>query len=143
MKQRLATALVLTCAALFAQSVGAAQPVSIGNYGEDGDGIFYGVICDDNSEASVIQRIEPPRQICATPAFGAESCRGGWTVNEAANYACQANTGSGSANSARDVSSAATGVAGSASVRAAQPATSQRVIRVKKNSAGRPVPSTR
>ena len=52
-------------------------------------------------------------------------------------------TGSGSANSARDVSSAATGVAGSASVRAAQPATSQRVIRVKKNSAGRPVPSNR
>ena len=59
MKQRLATALVLTCAALFAQSVGAAQPVSIGNYGEDGDGIFYGVICDDNSEGSVIKRIEP------------------------------------------------------------------------------------
>ena len=70
MKQRLATALVLTCAALFAQSVGAAQPVSIGNYGEDGDGIFYGVICDDNSEGSVIKRIEPPKQICAQPAFG-------------------------------------------------------------------------
>ena len=140
MKQRLATALVLTCAALFAQSVGAAQPVSIGNYGEDGDGIFYGVICDDNSEGSVIKRIEPPKQICAIPAFGAESCRGGWSVNEAALYACQANTGNGSANSG---SSAATGIAGSASAHAAQPANTQRPNRVKKNSAGRPVPSTR
>jgi hypothetical protein len=140
MKQRLATALVLTCAALFAQSVGAAQPVSIGNYGEDGDDIFYGVICDDNSEGSVIKHIEPPKQICAQPAFGAASCRGGWSVNEAAIYACQANTGNGSANSE---SSAATGIAGSASAHAAQPATSQRPIRVRKNSAGRPVPSTR
>jgi hypothetical protein len=141
MKQRLATALVLTCAALFAQAVGAAQPVSIGNYGEDGEGVFYGVVCDDNSEGSVVKRIEPPRQICATPAFGAESCRGGWTVNEAAVYACQANTGS--ANSASSESSAATGIAGSASAHAAQPAKSQRHIRVKKNSAGRPVPNNR
>jgi hypothetical protein len=141
MKQRLATALVLACAGLFAQTVGAAQPVSIGNYGEDGEGVFYGVICDDNSEGSVVQRIEPPRQICATPAFGAESCRGGWTVNEAAVYACQANTGS--ANNASGESSAATGIAGSASARAAQPAKSQRHIRVKKNSAGRPVPNSR
>jgi hypothetical protein len=141
MKQRLATALVLTCAALFAQAVGAAQPVSIGNYGEDGEGVFYGVVCDDNSEGSVVKRIEPPRQICATPAFGAESCRGGWTVNEAAVYACQANTGS--AHNASSESSAATGIAGSASAHAAQPAKSQRYIRVKKNSAGRPVPNSR
>lgn len=140
MKQRLATALVLTCAGLFAQAVGAAQPVSIGNYGEDGEGVFYGVVCDDNSEGSVVERIAPPRQICAQPAFGAESCRGGWSVNEAAVYACQANTGNGNANSR---SSAATGVAGSASVRAAEPVTGQRPIRFRKNSAGRPLPRTR
>lgn len=141
MKQRLAKALVLACAGLFAQAVSAAQPASIGNYGEDGEGIFYGIVCDDGTEASVIKRIEPPKQICAQPGFGAESCRGNWSVNEAAVYACQASKGSG--NSARDVSSAATGVAGSASVRAAQPATSQRSIRVKKNSAGRPLPGSR
>lgn len=142
MKQRLATALVLACAGLFAQAVGAAQPVSIGNYGEDGEAIFYGVVCDDGVEVSVTERIEPPKQICGQPAFGTESCRAGWSVNAAAVYACQANQG-GSANSARDVSSAATGTAGSASVRAAQPATSNRPIRVRKNSAGRPVPTTR
>ena len=142
MKQRLAKALVLACAGLFAQAIGAAQPASIGNYGEDGDGIFYGIVCDDGTEASVIERIEPPKQICAQPAFGTESCRGGWSVNEAAVYACQASKG-GSANSARNESSAVTGIAGSASTRAAQPATSQRSIRVKKNSAGRPVPGNR
>ena len=143
MKKRLATALVLACAGLFAQAVGAAQPVSIGNYNEDGEENYYGVVCSDNSEGSVTERIEPPRQICAQPAFGAESCRAGWSVNDAARYACQANTGNGDANSARDVSSAATGTAGSASVRAAQPATSNGTIRVRKNSAGRPVPSNR
>ena len=140
MKKRLATALVLACAGLFAQAVGAAQPVSIGNYNEDGEEIYYGVVCSDNSEGSVIEGIVAPKQICALPAFGAKSCRGGWTVKEAARYACQANTGNGNANSE---SSAATGTAGSASVRAAQPATSNGTIRVRKNSAGRPVPSNR
>ena len=140
MKQRLATALVLACAGLFTQAVGAAQPVSIGNYGQDGEGIYYGVICSDRSEASVVERLESPKLICGQPAFGAESCRAGWSVKDAARYACQANTGNGNANSE---SSAATGVAGSASAHAAQPATSQRPIRVRKNSAGRPIPSTR
>ena len=139
MKKRLATALVLACAGLFAQSASAAQPVSIGNYGEDGDGIFYGVICDDNTEGSVIEQTEL-KQICAVPAFGGESCRAGWSVNEAARYVCQASPGNASA---RSQSSAATGVAGSASGRAAQPASSQRPIRVQRNSAGRPVPPTR
>lgn len=139
MKQRLATVLVLTCAGLFAQAVSAAQPVSIGNYGEDGEAIFYGVICSDKSEGSVTERIVTPKHICGQPAFGTESCRVGWSVKDAAVYACQANRGGASANSARDVSSAATGVAGSASVRASQPAASQRPIRVRKNSAGRPI----
>jgi hypothetical protein len=139
MKKRLATALVLACAGLFAQSASAAQPASIGNYGQDGDDIFYGVICDDNTEGSVIVQTEP-KQICAVSAFGGESCRAGWSVNEAARYVCQVSPGN---VSARSQSSAATGVAGSASGRAAQPATSQRPIRVRKNSAGRPVPSNR
>ena len=140
MKKRLATALVLACTGLFAQSVSAAQPVSIGNYGEDGDGVYHGVICDDNSEGSVIERISL-NQICAQPAYGAESCRGGWSVNQAATYVCQA--APGGTHSARGESSAATGVAGSASSRAAQPASSQRPIHHRKNFAGRPIPSTR
>ena len=139
MKKRLATALVLACAGLFAQPASAAQPASIGNYGEDGDGIFNGVICDDNTEGSVIEQ-PVLKQICAQPAYGAESCRAGWSVNEAARYVCQASPGNASA---RSQSSAATGVAGSASGRAAQPASSQRPIRVRKNSAGRPIPPTR
>ncbi len=139
MKKRLATALVLACTGLFAQSVGAAQPVSIGNYGEDGDGVFYGVICDDNTEGSVIEQ-PALKQIWAQSAYGAQSCRAGWSVNEAARYVCQASPGNASA---RSQSSAATGVAGSAAARAAQPATSQRPIRVRKNSAGRPIPSNR
>ena len=139
MKKRLLTALVLACAGLFAQAASAAQPVSIGNYGEDGDDIFYAVICDDNTEGSVIEQTEL-KQICAVSAFGAESCREGWSVNEAARYVCQASPGNLSAGSQ---SSAATGVAGSASGHAAQPASSQGPIRVKKNSAGRPIPSNR
>ena len=139
MKKRLITAFVLACASLLAQSVSAAQPTSIGKYGQDGDDVFYGVICDDNTEGSVIEQTEP-EQICAVPAFGVESCREGWSVNEAALYACQASPGNVSASSQ---SSAATGVAGSASGRAAQPTTSQRPVRVRKNSAGRPIPSTR
>ncbi len=139
MKKRLATALVLACAGLFAQSASAAQPVSIGNYGEDGDNVYHGVICDDNTEGSVIEQ-PVLKQICAQPAYGAESCRAGWSVNAAARYVCQASPGNASA---RSQSSAATGVAGSASGRAAQPASSQRPIRVRKNSAGRPIPPTR
>ncbi len=140
MKKRLATALLLACTGLFAQSASAAQPASIGNYGEDGDGIFHGVICDDNTEGSVIERFTP-KQICAQPAYGAESCRAGWSVNEAATYVCQASPGNSGAHSARSESSSVTGVAGSASSRAAQPASSQRPIRVRKKSIGRPVPS--
>lgn len=139
MNKRLATALVLACASLFAQSASAAQPVSIGNYGEDGDGVFYGVICDDNTEGSIIEQ-PALKQICAQSAYGAQSCRAGWSVNAAASYVCQSSPGNASA---RSESSAVTGVAGSASARAAQPATSQRPIRVRKNSAGRPIPSTR
>ncbi len=130
MKKRLATALVLACAGLFAQPASAAQPASIGNYGEDGDGIFYGVICDDNTEGSVIEQ-PVLKQICAQPAYGAESCRAGWSVNEAARYVCQASPGNGSA---RSQSSAATGVAGSASERAARPARSQRSTRAQNSS---------
>ena len=139
MKKRLATALVLACAGLFAQSASAAQPASIGNYGEDGGDVFYGVICDDNTEGSVIEQTEL-KQICAVPAFGAESCRAGWSVNAAARYVCQASPGN---SGARGASSAATGVAGSASSRAARPAPGHGPIHVIKNSAGRPVPSTR
>jgi hypothetical protein len=130
MKKRLATALVLACAGLFAQSASAAQPVSIGNYGEDGDGVFYGVICDDNTEGSVIEQ-PVLKQICAQSAYGAESCRAGWSVNEAARYVCQASPGNGSASSQ---SSAATGVAGSASKRVARPAPSQRSSRAQNSS---------
>jgi len=139
MKKRLATALLLACTGLFAQSASAAQPASIGNYGEDGDNVYHGVICDDNTEGSVIEQLAL-KQICAHPAYGAESCRAGWSVNEAATYVCQASPGN---SGARSESSAVTGVAGSASSRAAQPAPSQRPIRVRKNSAGRPIPSTR
>ena len=142
MKKRLATALVLACAGLFAQSASAAQPVSIGNYGEDGDNVYHGVICDDNTEAGVIERLAL-KQICAQPTYGTESCRAGWSVNDAATYVCQASPGNSGTHSARSESSAVTGVAGSASSRAAQPAPSQRPIRVRKNSAGRPIPSTR
>lgn len=136
MKKRLATALVLACTGLFLQSASAAQPVSIGNYGEDGGLVFHGVICDDNSEGSVTEQLAP-KQICAQPAHGAESCRASWSVKEAARYVCQAaprNT------DARGESSTATDVARGASRRATQPAPSQRPIRVRKNSAGRPVP---
>ncbi len=139
MKKRLATALLLACTGLFAQSASAAQPASIGNYGEDGDNVYHGVICDDNTEGGVIEQLAL-KQICAHPAYGAESCRAGWSVNEAATYVCQASPGN---SGARSESSAVTGVAGSASSRAAQPAPSQRPIRVRKNSAGRPIPSTR
>ncbi len=132
MKKRLATALVLACAGLFAQSVSAAQPVSIGNYGEDGDGVFYGVICDDNTEGSVIVQTEL-KQICAVSAFGGESCRAGWSVNEAALYVCQASPGNGNA-SASSHSSTATGVTGSASKRAARPAPSRRSTRAQNSS---------
>ena len=90
-------------------------------------------------QGSVIER-PALKQICAVSAFGGESCRAGWSVNEAARYVCQASPGN---VSARSQSSAATGVAGSASGRAAQPATSQRPIRVRRNSAGRPMPPTR
>ena len=140
MKKRLATALVLACTSLLAQSASAAQPASIGKYGQDGDDVFYGVICDDNTEGSVIEQIAL-KQMCATPAHGAESCRRGWSLKEAARYVCQAAPGNGSARSARSESSALTGVAGSASGRAAQPAPNQRPVRVKRNSAGRPVPT--
>ena len=139
MKKRLATALLLACTGLFAQSASAAQPASIGNYGEDGDNVYHGVICDDNTEGGVIEQLAL-KQICAHPAYGAESCRAGWSVNEAATYVCQASPGN---SGARSESSAVTGVAGSASGRAAQPAPSQRSIRVRKNSAGRPIPSNR
>ncbi len=139
MKKRLATALLLACTGLFAQSASAAQPASIGNYGEDGDNVYHGVICDDNTEGGVIEQLAL-KQICAHPAYGAESCRAGWSVNEAATYVCQASPGN---SGARSESSAVTGVAGSASSRAAQPAPSQRPIRVRKNSAGRPIPSNR
>ena len=139
MKKRLATALLLACTGLFAQSASAAQPASIGNYGEDGDNVYHGVICDDNTEGGVIEQLAL-KQICAHPAYGAESCRAGWSVNAAATYVCQASTGN---SGARSESSAVTGVAGSASSRAAQPAPSQRPIRVRKNSAGRPIPSNR
>ena len=132
MKKRLLTALVLACSGLFAQAASAAQPVSIGNYGEDGDDIFYAVICDDNTEGSVIEQLAL-KQICAVPAFGGESCRAGWSVNEAARYVCQTSPGNGNA-SASSQSSAATGVAGSASKRAARPAPSRRSTRAQNSS---------
>jgi len=136
MNKRLATALILACTGLFLQSASAAQPVSIGNYGGDGDLVFHGVICDDNSEGSVTEQ-SAPRQICAQPAYGAESCRASWSVKAAAKFVCQAASGD---TGARSESSAVTDVARDASRRAAQPAPSQGSIRVKRNSAGRPVP---
>jgi len=142
MKKRLATALLLACTGLFAQSASAAQPASIGHYGEDGGNVYHGVICDDNTEGGVIEQLAL-KQICAQPAYGAESCRAGWSVNEAATYVCQASPGNSGTHSARGESSAVTGVAGSASGRAAQPAPSQSPLHVIRNSAGRPVPSTR
>jgi len=76
------------------QAFSEAQNVTV-NYNEDGEGIYHGVICSDGNEASVVERIGTPRQICGLPAYGAESCRSNWSVRAAAVYACQAGAGRG------------------------------------------------
>jgi hypothetical protein len=88
MRKRLKMALLVTGFGLFALPAMAAEPVSIGNYGNDGDEVYYQVTCSDNTQGSVIVKSNP-KQICALPAFGKETCRAVWTVKEAAAKACK------------------------------------------------------
>lgn len=88
MRKRLTTALILTGLGLFALAATAGEPVSIGNYGDDGGEVYYQVTCSDNTQGSVVVR-EEPRQICAMPAYGKETCKPRWTVKEAAAAVCK------------------------------------------------------
>jgi len=88
MRTLLKTALLLVGLGLFAISAGAAEPVSIGNYGDDGGEVYYQVTCSDNTTGSVIVR-EEPNEICALPAYGEEICKAVWTVKSAAAKACK------------------------------------------------------
>lgn len=88
MRKRLKMALLTAGFGLFVLPAMAAEPVSIGNYGDDGGEVYYQVTCSDNTQGSVIVR-SSPKQICALPAHGKETCRAIWTVKEAAAKACK------------------------------------------------------
>jgi hypothetical protein len=88
MRKRLTMALLLTGFGLFALPAIAAEPVSVGKYGDDGDEVYYQVTCSDNTQGSVIVK-KVPKQICALPAYGKETCKAVWTVKQAAAKACK------------------------------------------------------
>ena len=69
-------------------AAGAAKPVSIGNFGEDGEETYYEVTCSDNSRGTVIEK-KDPEQVCAYPAEGQARCNKFWTVKVAAEHACK------------------------------------------------------
>ena len=88
MRKRLTTALLLTGLGVFALPVMAAEPVSVGNYGDDGGEVYYQVTCSDNTQGSVIVKSDP-KEICALPAYGQATCKARWTVKQAAAKACK------------------------------------------------------
>jgi hypothetical protein len=88
MTKRLKMALLAAGFGVFALPAMAAEPVSIGDYGSDGNETYYQVTCSDNTQASVVVR-EKPKQVCAVPAYGDETCKAHWTVKEAAAKACK------------------------------------------------------
>ena len=88
MSKRLKMALLAAGLGAFALPVMAAEPVSVGKYGDDGDETYYQVTCSDNTQGSVIVKSEP-KEICALPAYGKETCKAAWTVKEAAAKACK------------------------------------------------------
>ena len=88
MRTLLKTILLLAGLGLFAIPAGAAEPVSVGNYGDDGGEVYYQVTCSDNTTGSVIVR-EEPKEICALPARGETVCKTAWTVESAAAKACK------------------------------------------------------
>ena len=88
MRKRLKMALLTTGFALFALPLMAAEPVSVGKYGDDGSETYYQVTCSDNTQGSVIVKSEP-KEICALPAYGEATCKKAWTVKQAAAKACK------------------------------------------------------
>lgn len=88
MRTLLKTALLLAGIGILAIPAGAAEPVSVGNYGDDGNEVYYQVTCSDNTTGSVIVRQEP-KEICALPAYGEQICKAAWTVESAAAKACK------------------------------------------------------
>ncbi len=88
MRKPLTLAALLGALALPSLPAGAADVVTITDYGADGDNTYYQVTCSDNTRASVVI-VPAPRKVCAHPAAGAPQCRSSWTVREAAVKACQ------------------------------------------------------
>ena len=79
--------IAILAAAALGGSVHAAKVLTISEYGDDGDGVYYQVTCADGAKGSVIVRHTPP-EICAQPAYRDESCRVGWDLEQAAAYSC-------------------------------------------------------
>ena len=88
MKKVLLNALLFAALGMVSLSTGAAKPVSIGNYGDDGDETYHEVTCSDNSRGTVIEKRDP-KQVCAYPANGQARCNKNWTVKKAAEHACK------------------------------------------------------
>ena len=88
MNKLLTNTLLLAALAMASLAASAAEPVSIGNYGDDGGQTYYQVTCSNNTRGTVIEKQEPP-QICAYPANADEVCKAAWTIKKAAAYACK------------------------------------------------------
>ena len=88
MKKLILNTLLFAALGLASLAVGAAKPVSIGNFGEDGDETYYEVTCSDNTRGTVIEK-KDPAQVCAYPAEGQAKCSKHWTVKKAAEKACK------------------------------------------------------
>ena len=88
MNKLLSNTLLLAALGLVPLAAGAAEPVSIGNHGADGDKTYYEVTCSNNTRGSVIEQHEP-KQLCAYPANADEVCKAAWTLKDAASYACK------------------------------------------------------
>lgn len=72
-----------------ASSALAAEPLTIGDFGDDGDARYYEVTCSDNTQGSVIEKTQPQREVCAAARDKDEQCRPNWTVKQAAAHVCK------------------------------------------------------
>ncbi len=83
--------LTLFVSLLIPSSVGAAKVEEIENYGQDGEGTYYGVLCDNDVTGSIVE-YKKPRRLCITLPETNAGCWETWTLEGAADYACRLTT---------------------------------------------------
>ena len=91
-RQSLVTSILTAILVITTQSAVAADTIRVSSIGVDGDESIYKVWCPTGYRTTVIQHFKDDKKKTCTFAYnsyGKETCRNGWSVDDAAAWACK------------------------------------------------------